>query len=215
MDGSSATGNCSSVTIASFSWLSRCDAPTSSVLFDNNVPTLTGNMFASQLLTLQLMQNTISTHRELIFDFTGTSTSFRVERVELVMFNCPERGIAVQDIRLHTAPSIIDDRIEVQTFPVPNITSCDSLVRICITESIVQPVISLQFFLPVRSTLTYLAEVTFYRSGSCPPDTIITASPQDTTSPPLLLTTPTIQTTTSHIMKDSKHAWMHALQPAY
>ena len=107
VNGSSATGNCSSVTSFSNNGLSRCDAPTSSVLFDNNVPTLTGDMFASQLLTLQLMQNTIPTHRELIFDFTGTSTSFSVEIVELVMFNCPERGIAVQNIRLHTAPSIM------------------------------------------------------------------------------------------------------------
>ena len=114
MEGSPATGNCSSVT--SISGISRCNAPTSSVLFDNNVPTLTGDMFASQLLTLQLMQDTMPTQRELIFDFTGTSTSFRVERVELVMFNCPERGIAVQNIRLLTAPSI--DRPGASSFKV-------------------------------------------------------------------------------------------------
>ena len=87
--------------------LSRCDAPTSSVLFDGNVPTLTGldgDMWASQLLTLQLLPSTSESRREFIFDFTRTSPSFRVERVELVMFNCPEWGIAVQNIRLSIQP---------------------------------------------------------------------------------------------------------------
>ena len=53
VNGSSAAGNCSSDTVG---FLSRCDAPTSSVLFYGNIPALTGlddDMWASQLLTLQ------------------------------------------------------------------------------------------------------------------------------------------------------------------
>ena len=58
INGSSVTGNCSSVTTFSsrHNGLSRCDVPTSSVLFDGNIPALTGldgDMWASRLLTLQ------------------------------------------------------------------------------------------------------------------------------------------------------------------
>ena len=112
MNGSSATGNCSSVTAFSNSRLTRCDAPTSSVLFDGNIPTLTGldgDMWASQLLTLQ------TSSREIIFDFIN-SIEFRVERIELVMFNCPEWGISVQTVRLHTATSIDGTRSLIRTF---------------------------------------------------------------------------------------------------
>ena len=62
-----------------------------------NLPTLTGldgDMWVSQLLTLQ---TTNLLRREIIFDFTAIDL-FRVGRVELVMFNCPEWGISVQTI---------------------------------------------------------------------------------------------------------------------
>ena len=84
---------------------SICEAPTSSVLFDGNIPTLTGldgDMWASQLLALQIRN---PSRIEIISDFTGRSG---VERVELVMFNCPEWGIAVQVIGIWTATSISD-----------------------------------------------------------------------------------------------------------
>ena len=82
VNGSSATGNCSSVTTFSSvrNGLSRCDVPTSSALFDGNIPTLTGldgDMWASQLLTLQTTNG-----REIISVFMGTP---EVGRVELVM----------------------------------------------------------------------------------------------------------------------------------
>ena len=70
MNGSSSTGNCSNVATSTHSGQSRCDTPTSSVLFDGNIPTLTGldgDMWASQLLTLRI-KNVI--RREIIFDFT-------------------------------------------------------------------------------------------------------------------------------------------------
>ena len=208
MNGSSATGNCSDVDPGGQQL--RCNAPTSSVLFDGNIPTLTGldgDVWASQLLTLQ---TTNEARREIIFDFTGTSNSLRVERVELVMFNCPDWGIAVQVITLLVSSSLSVGRTVVQTFSVPTITSCDSLVRICIALTIIQPVIGLEFTPPPDSTWIHLAEVTFYGTGSCPPDTIITTPPPDTTSPrPPPTTTPIIPTTTSHITKDSKHECVH------
>ena len=110
--------------------LSRCGASTSSVLFNSNVPTFTGldgNIWASQLLTLE---TTNQARREIISDFTGISNSFTVNRIEMVMFNCPEWGIAVQTIRLRTANSTAGTRTVDQTINVPTITSCDSLVRI-------------------------------------------------------------------------------------
>ena len=206
MNGSSATGNCSSVTIGvSGPSRYRCDAPASSVLFDGNIPTLTGlngDMWASQLLTLQT-----TNQGDIIFEFTATPGFIGVARVELVMFNCPEWGISVQTVRLLTSSSISVPRSAVRTLTVPAITSCDSLVRICIPQNIEQPVIALEFIPPPDSTWTHLAEVTFYDSGStCPPDTIITASPPDTTTPPQPSTTATTTpTTTSLIENDSKH----------
>ena len=183
MNGSSVTGNCSNVTFGSvISMIARCNSPTSSVLFDGNIPTLTGldgDMWANQLVTLQ---TTNSFRREIIFDFTASF--FRVRRVELVMFNCPEWGIAVQTIRLLTATSIDAARAAVEIFSVPSITSCDSLVRICIAQNIDQPVIALEFIPPPGSTWTHLAEVSFHGTGTCPPDTIITTPPPDTPTPP-------------------------------
>ena len=71
----------------------RCDTPTSSVLFDGNIPTLTGldgDMWASQLLTLQ---TTNPANRDIPSDFTGTSNYTGLKRIELVMLNCLEWGI--------------------------------------------------------------------------------------------------------------------------
>ena len=54
-----------------------------------------------------------------------------------------------------------------------DITSCDSLVRVCTPIMTVQPSFYLQF---PNSDMVYLAEVTFYAASSastCPPDTII------------------------------------------
>ena len=120
------------------------------------------------------------------------------------MFHCPEWGIAVQTIRLLTAPLLNDDRVEVEIFTVPNITSCDSLVRICISEIIVQPVIGLEFIPPPDSNWMHLAGVTFYGSGLCPPDTIITTPsahpPSDATTPPSTLVPSPSDTTTSEML---------------
>ena len=185
---SSATGHCSSV--SSTGVISTCTDPTSSVLFDGVIPTLTGldgDMWASQLLTLQ----TTGTRARVLFDFTGKSdyNGAISGRLEMVMFNCPEMGISAATISISTSASPSVNPAPLMVANV-GITSCDSLVRVCIPIATVQPSISLDFVISVTSDMVYLAEVTFYAASSastCPPDTIITTAPPDTiitTAPP-------------------------------
>ena len=68
-----------------------CLNPTSSVVYDGHIPTLTGlkgNMWVSQLLT---------TNASLEFEFSGT-LKFITVRVEMVVFNCPEWGISLLSV---------------------------------------------------------------------------------------------------------------------
>ena len=184
VSGSSATGHCSSV--SSTGVISNCTDPTSSVLFDGVIPTLTGldgDMWASQLLTLQRRLSSVY-HPFVLFDFTDTAGYVALTgRLEVVMFNCPEQEISASAIIVYTSssPSVNPTPLMVVNI---GITSCDSLVKVCTRISTVQPSIALEF---VISAMTYLAEVTFYASSSastCPPDTIITTAPptSDTTS---------------------------------
>ena len=149
VNGSSATGNCSEFNATATHQQSRCDAPASSVLFDGNIPTLTEldeDMWASQLLTINTNSPSMR-EREISFDFTGKPRYSGVKRIELVMFNCPEWGIAIQTITLLTSQSILEAGSPINVFNVP-ITSCDSLVMTCISQDIEQQLISLQFDSP-------------------------------------------------------------------
>ena len=177
VNGSSSIGKCSN--FISSTTRQTCTTPTSSVLFDGNVPTLTGldgDMWASQLFTINTTANTV----EITFDFTTTPNYTGMERVEMVMFNCPEWGISVRFIQLFSATSRTGNRAFI-TSTFPTTTSCDSLVRVCISGFVVsvRPVITLAFGLSSTSNWVHLAEVTFYASNSstCPPDTIITPPP--------------------------------------
>jgi hypothetical protein len=147
-------------------------------------------MWASQLLTLNA---TVPSRRDIIYDFTSVPNYVRVERIELVMFNCPEKGISVQTINI-SAPSLLSETISPLGIFNVFITSCDSLVRVCIPRLITQPVIFLRFTPPAFSTWVYLAEVEFYGEGStCQPDTIITTP------------TPTSITTSCKCIKNIRH----------
>ena len=196
VSGSSAAGNCSSVT--STGVILTCTNPTSSVLFDGVIPTLTGldgDMWASQLLTLQ---RTTSTRATVLFDFTSTPGYVGLlasGRLEVVMFNCPDMGISASTIRVSTSLSP-----SVYPTPLMNVnidtTSCDFLVTVCTTISTVQPSITLEFVIGATSDMVYLAEVTFYAASSastCPLETIITTDDTTTTTPP---NTTTLNTTT-------------------
>ena len=194
VNGSSRTGRCS-IFITSGS-RKTCSDPISSVLFDGNVPTLTGldgDRWANQLLTISIVPPTIG---EIFFDFTDTPNYTGVERVELVIFNCPEWGISVRTIQFLGAATV-DGRIDARSSVIPTITSCDSLVRVCISQSVSSTikVLFLQFTLPSTSNWVHLGEVTFYASGStCPPDTVLT--PQATPRPSVTLMPTPLPTTT-------------------
>ena len=206
MSGSSATGHCSSV--SSTGGISLCTDPTSSVLYDGVTPTLTGldgDMWASQLLTLQ----TTTTRTFVIFDFTDTPGYVGLSgRLEVVMFNCPDMGISASTIRVSTSSSPLGSTIPLMGVNIV-ITSCDSLVRVCTPIATTQPSITLEFIIGANSNMVYLAEVTFYAASSastCPPDTIITTAPPDTiitTAPDMPANTLALPTTTADFDEDS------------
>ena len=181
-------GRCSSTP----GFINKCEDPTSSVLFDGNIPTLNGlngNMWASQLLAVQLRN---PSGIEIISDFAGRSG---VERVELVMFNCPEWGIAVQAVGILRATSTSTIRTPIWTIrPIPSLF-CNSLVRVCTSSLAItqHSVIYLQFIPAPGSNRTYLAEVGFYRdNATCRQDAIVATllRPDNTTPPPPDTTTP-------------------------
>ena len=174
VNGSSATGNCANVS-SSPSGTITCADPTSSVLFDDprGMPILTGldgDMWASQLLTIQ----TTAAFTEITVDLR-TPTFNRVERIEVVMFNCPQMGTGVQTIQ-----AFENNNALVQTANV-DITSCTSLVRVCLSTATTIPVLILRFRLSPGSDWVQLAEVAFFGNGvTCPPDIVIT---EPTTEP--------------------------------
>ena len=199
MSGSSATGHCSNVSSTGF--VSTCTDPTSSVLFDGVIPILTGldgEMWASQLLTLQH-----TTLTRVTFNFADTPGDVGLSgRLEVVMFNCPEKGISTSNIMIFTSASSSGRREPLTAINI-GITSCDSLVRVCTPINATQPTISLDFVVDTASDMVYLAEVTFCATSSastCPPDTIITTAPPDTnitTAPPTTEVPQTVSSTTT------------------
>lgn len=169
MNGSSATQQCS---FEIRDGLSSCFNPATSVLFDGSIlnPTgLGGDMWASQLLTLQKFEF----HAALYFDFSTSPGYAGVERVDVVMFNCPEWGIGAETIGVSgalTVPSA-NNCSSLLGLVNPPFTSCDSLLRVCIPMNTTLPVIALQFFHPITNWV-HLAEVTFHNTVnstlSCP-----------------------------------------------
>ena len=201
MNGSSDTGYCLSFHNSGF--ISICTDLTSSDLFDGVIPTLTGldgDMWASQLLTLL---NSTGSTIELAFAIVIS----QLERVELVIFNCPEWRISVQSISLRDN----DGRIIGSSGGLNSITSCNSLVRLCVPATAINPlVVTVQFDLDTDSNWVHLAEVTFYNDNTtCPPNTFITTvgptkptttattTQEMTAATTAALTTPTTTTTTT------------------
>ena len=184
--GSSKTGYCSSLSDSG----RACNAPLTSVLFDG-IPTLTGldgDMWASQLLTF----NTSVSSTSITFNFTnatdnnGITTYTGVETIEVVMFNCPMRGIGTHNIAILADGSIIDN-IELDQ----NSTSCDYLVRACIDTTLftTSQIITLNFKVVVQRL--YIAEISFYSNMN------------RQYSPVGPITTSVLETTTS-----GKHQWL-------
>ena len=182
-NGSSSSGHCSQYSINSQDEI-ICTLPSTSVLFNDKIPTLTGldgDMWASQLLTLRRL----TSNTEITFDFI-TAPVPDVGRVEVVMFNCPEWGIVVESILLFGAESSVHPYSRnVNILAFKNISddgsSCDSLLRVCLA---IPPTTKTSLFIlefvsgSPALNWTYLAEITFYYIGDdCPPDAIITTNP--------------------------------------
>ena len=149
---------------------------------------LDGDMWASQLLTIQ----TTASSTDIIFDFRNAPSFVRVERVEVVMFNCQQWGIGVQTIK-----AFEQDAMGFSVDVDPTVNSCNSLVRLCLPYRTSLSVFTLQFFLFPNTDKVYLAETTFFGNNySCPPDIVITSQflpPVTSTSQELL---PTVENIT-------------------
>ena len=183
VNGSSATGHCSDVT-PNLNSLSTCSSPASSVLFDGVIPTLTaldGNTWARQLMILQ---------RPLYGNYQYYVTSsfasiHHIRRVEVVLFNCPQWGIAARYIETDFLRTEYNYYRSAHSNVYPTLFSCDSLVKVCIPVDFNSTTIQL-YFSPYSRM--YLAEVSFYEDTSpCPPFTII---PGNWTPPQGIITTP-------------------------
>ncbi len=168
VNGSSTTGRCLSV--HKYNSLPTCFDPTTSVLFDGNIPTLNGldgDTWASQLYT---------TYSTLTFNFTETPGYIGVRRIEIVVFNCEELGASVQTITLSS------HGIQIAAIN-PTIKSCDSLVRVCMPRLMINctsTLLSLSFLPANPSDWVHIAEVIFSEGSSdCLQNTITTVVPME------------------------------------
>ena len=163
VNGSSATGNCSIILRFTDTGTPTCINPTSSVLLDGVVPEFIDkedDMWARDLLTLQ---STTSNSSNILFIFNIPDNT-GVGRIEVVLFQCPQCGIYVDSI------SITDIDNTVLGITNLSLSSCDSLVRVCIEVDIqeIDPLLLVIFSSPASFTTAqaYIAEVTFYNSSS-------------------------------------------------
>ena len=179
-NGSSRTGFCNRTTTR------ICLEPASSVLFDGVIPTLTGldgDNWARQLLTIRATPNAF-----INFDFGGYAV---IDRVEIILFNCPRWGIAASNIILYvpneisSAFSIVTDIYLNDIIRIPS--SCDSLVKVCMMcLNCNRSALGLLFHPAVGADWVHIAEVTFHHSSivstTCPSSHVITAIPPQSTT---------------------------------
>ena len=162
-NGSHPVGHCSSITSSLLA--SRCNTPKTSVLFDGNIPTLTGldrnnSSWASDLFVM-------SSRSFIELNFTIAS---RVDRVELVVFSCPEWG-RIRRFYADVPPFHVDF--------TPTVHSCESLVRVC--KLLRRPLSRLLLHFMSYSRV-YLGEITVYADISpCRPDSIVPMMPSTST----------------------------------
>ena len=127
---------------------------------------LDGDTWASQLFT----------HATGVMDIDfGSRSGGHI--IEVVMFNCPERGIEVESFQILSTFTGNFDLF------YPNAISCNSLVTVCIPCSVCN--ISVPF-LRMSYGGAYLAELTFYDDRSCPEvesTTTITTAPPTASKP--------------------------------
>ena len=172
VNGSSETGRCEDP------WqllgIVSCSHPETSILFDGNIPTLAGldgNSWADQLLTLNTSNIALLEEKDTSIQLSLPNVQ-RL-RLEVVLFNCPEWGIATSRITIQTSQLFHQDYYQSKVID-PTLNSCDSLVRVCMPIDTENTQGTLRFDPPPGSNWTHLAEVTFYTdTSSCPPDTVL------------------------------------------
>lgn len=190
-----------------------CSQPTTSVLLDGVIPTLTGidgNMWASQLLTLRsdfaLPDPVIS------FDFTNTPGYTGVGRVEVILFNCPEYRITPTVINIRGASTLSGSQSSlglIYDFQFSSIESCESLIRDCAVINTTLPVLFLEPAFGPDTSWVHLAELKFYGlgSGPCQPPSVLDNTESNTppTAPPISSssTLPTAPPTSSSTLTSS------------
>ena len=148
-------GSCSDI-VNSGGGIVTCRQPTTSVLFDGNI---LRDTWAWQLFTLQR----VDSKAEVTSDFTDTPGYTGVWGVEVVMFNCPEWGLAAQEVRLLE----INFGVRATVLREENLpSSCSSLVRVqlCSQHVITSRMIVTQFYLDSNSNFIHIAEMSFYVS---------------------------------------------------
>ena len=128
VNGSSPTGNCSDSHLSDE--LMTCLQPNSSFLFDGCVPTLTGldgDMWASQLLTIRSINGRIDISSSFIEEIalTPDSDNVTIEKVEVVMFNCPKSS---QSISLEISVGNQEILSYITKKDLGSVTSCDLLM---------------------------------------------------------------------------------------
>ena len=169
-----------------------------SVLNDGITPALSGvsddpqSQWADQLFT---MGRTMTGTARIVLSFE-VATGPTYDRVELAVFNCPERGINTPVVNVYVDISFRPERDDDGTLTNFNTnqsllsTSCDHLIKFCVEFSggIAIPYFNLEFPYQTNSnsSFVFLGEVTFLRNfaETCGP-------PELTTMPVTLQPLPT------------------------
>ena len=168
MFGSQADGGCSSVSN------NICEG--TSVLNDGIIPALSGVSTSSQWAA-QLFTMTRSETEDIILTFEVDGVTH--DRVELAVFNCPEREIYAPRVKVHVASS---EGVSLRLAANQSLTStsCDYLLNFCVDFPVTQ-VTHYNIIFPYRngSNSVFLGEVTFINVNgdniACGPPELITA----------------------------------------
>lgn len=150
-NGSSITGGCSIPQNIGIRTI--CEDVDSSVLFNDVIPALnfSNTMWAGQLFILHSSTN-------ILLEWSSP-TAF--SSIEVVMFNCPEWGIAAQNVSFISKGQHVVSTVITQT-------SCGSLVRVCLlVPDIMYSSATLQLSLLPTAQQISIAEIVFHGSFVC------------------------------------------------
>ena len=175
VNGSSATGNCEK--FSTWPIHALCEQPTSSVLFDSNIPGLHAGFdndgWATTLLTLKShTDNNVTYTPQIATNFTGELSYVGVRNIEVFFFNCPQWGISIREIR-------VTGSLEYGIFRYIaskdiTLTSCESLVYTCIQVAPTLPIKMLELKLSPGSSWVHIGEIQFTTENrSCTGDYIL------------------------------------------